>query len=345
MSVSISKTVTGGDEASELVQLHICVQDEDWLGTFDTIEVERSRGLSTGPFEPLTATTWKSARVPEDGGNEPATPAVSGTYDVVGDELILRVNEVDEYTVTFLDPGPGVLTLHEAAAQITSDLPQIVRAWVDEDSHLVLETYEPGTGASLRVVGGDAAPKLGLPTTEPDSLAYGKAAKIALQPGKERYSFTDIRGSTEYFYRTRFHGSSSNVASEYSQPQPSTQSLGLGTEHLVCGQVRLVRLDGQPLCGVNVRVFSQNKLVEVDSHLVTGRQLQTVSNADGIAAFTLVRGMEVTVAIDGTSLVRDITVPEDVDEGVFNLLDPSLGPDDYFQVRHPDIEYAQKRSL
>ncbi len=345
MSVSISKTVTGGDEASELVQLHICVQDDDWLGTFDSIEVERSRGLSTGPFEPLTAPTWKSARVPETGGDEPTVPAVSGTYDVVGDELLLRVNEIDDYTVTFTDPGPGFLTLHEAAAQITTDLPQIVRAWVDEDSNLVLETYEPGTGACLRVVGGDAAPKLGLPTVEPDSLAYGKAAKIALQAGKERYTFTDIRGSTEYFYRTRFHGSANNVASEYSQPQPSTQSIGLGAENLVCGQVSLVRLDGRPLCGVNVRVYGQDKLVEVGDRLVTGRQLQAVSDADGIAQFTLVRGMEVTVAIDGTALVRDITVPEDIEEGVFNLLDPSLGPDDYFRVQHPDIEYAQRRTL
>mgnify|MGYP000536589946 CR=1 FL=1 len=345
MSVSISKTVTGGDESSELVQLHICVQDEDWRGTFDRIEVERSRGSSTGPFEPLTADLWASARVPEGGGDEPITPAISAQYDVVGLELLLRVNEQDEYTVTFTDPGPGTLTLHEAADQIEVALPQVVKSWVDEDSQLVIETFEPGTGAALRVVGGDAAPKLGLPTTEPSSLAYGRAAKITLQEGKERYTFTDVRGSTTYYYRTRFYGSTGNVASEYSQPQPSTQSLGISADGLVCGQVRLARLDGRPLCGANVRVYGQNALHEVKGFMVSGPQLQVTTDTDGVASFTLIKGSSVTVAIDGTSLVRDIVVPEDADEGVFNLLDPSIGPDDYYRVRHPDIEYAQKRTL
>jgi hypothetical protein len=345
MGVSISKVVTGGSAANALVQLYIYVQDSDWLGTFDYIEVERSRGLSTGPYEPMTGTMWAAARLPLDGGDEPSVPPVSASYDVVGLELLLRVNEGDDYTVTFQDPGSGVLSLFDAASQIRTALPNVVNAWVDADSRLVLETYETGTPAALRVVGGDAAVRLGLPTSEPYSLAYGKASKIVLQPGKEQYVFTDARGSSEYFYRTRFFGSALNTASAYSLPQPATQAAGVGAENLVTGQVRLASLNGKPLRGVNVRVFCRNNLVEAAGFVISGPQLSSITDEEGLASFTLIRGMDVSVAIDGTSLVREIRVPEGAEEGVFNLLDPSLGPDDYFRVKHPTIEYAQRRSL
>ena len=344
MSIGITKTATG-DGVSELVQLHICVQDEDWLGTFDRIEVERSRGLSTGPFEPLTADTWEAARIPKDGGDAAASPPTGPTLAIVGDTLELRVNEQDDYTVTFTDPGPGVLTQAEAVSQINTALPQVVQAWIDSDATIVLATYEAGTGAALRVVGGDAAPKLGLPTTEPDSISFGKAAKLALVPGKERYTFVDIRGATEYFYRTRFFSTVNNTASEYSHPQLSTQFSGVDAGNLVCGQVRLSRMNGQPLSGVQVRVINRSGLHETEGWLVAGRQLQAITDDGGLASFTLIRGMQVDVAIDGTSLVRTLTVPTDPEEGVFNLLDPALGPDDYFRVKHPDIEYAYKRTL
>jgi hypothetical protein len=96
---------------------------------------------------------------------------------------------------------------------------------------------------------------------------------------------------------------------------------------------------------VQVRVFNRAGLFEKSGALVSGNQLTALTDASGVASFSLVRGMTVEVAIDGTSLVRQITVPEDPAEGVFNLLDPAIGPDDYFRVKHPDIQYAYKRTL
>jgi hypothetical protein len=343
MSVDISKTVTDGGTV-QLVQVNVCLQDTDWQGNFDRIEIERSRGLSTGPFEPLTADVWTNARIPADGG-APATGPVTGpTLAIVGETLELLLGEEYAYTVTFTDPGPGTLTVQQAAAQIQFQVP-LLQAWVDDNARLVLQTVMAGTGAALRVVGGDAAPALLLPTTEPDSVSFGKDARLALVLGKERYCFRDLQGSDGYFYRMRFFDTATGATSSYGAPAPVPRANGLGCEDVVEGRVRLVALNGRPLCGVQVRVFNRAGLFEKSGALVSGNQLTALTDASGVASFSLVRGMTVEVAIDGTSLVRQITVPEDPAEGVFNLLDPAIGPDDYFRVKHPDIQYAYKRTL
>ena len=346
MGISISNiTVVGEETSTELVQLNICVENSDWEGFFDRIEVQRSRGLSTGPFEDLTASTWAPARVPADGGNEPAIPVLGPTVDAVGDDIDLCINETDEYTITLTDPGTGVINYAEAAAQITAALPQLVRAGVDADGTLVIQTCQAGTAASLQITGGDGAAKLGLPLALPDSLSYGKDARIALLKDKESYTFFDIRGNSSYFYRTRFFNSTNNTASDYSNPQPANQAAGVSASELVCGRVRLAGLNGKALSDVRVRVFTTPQLNQVDGFLITGGALEAITGNDGTAQFSLVRGTAVTVAIDGTDLVREIVVPSDTEEGLFNLLDPSIGPDDYFRVKQPNIEYAQRRSL
>lgn len=343
MGISISSTVAGGEASTELVQLHIFVEEDDWLNVFNQIEVWRSRGLSTGPYEELTADSWRPARLPADGGDLPATPVTGPSVIISGLELQLRLNEQDDIIVLFTGVNP--LSYAQAASQIQSQSAGRLRSYVDEDSNLVVETLEPGTGAILRVVGGDAAPFLGLPTTEPDSLAYGRDARISLVAGREKYLFNDIRGKSTYFYRTRFRNSDQETWSEFSQPSPADQSIGLSHENIVCGQLCMVRLDGKPLRNQLVRVFNRYKTQQVESKLVAGPELDAVSDMDGKVQFFLVRGSQVTVSIDGTDIVRDIEVPTDPLVGIFNLLDPNLGPDDYFKVRVPRIEYAQRRTL
>jgi hypothetical protein len=342
MSVSVSK-ITLGDGESEVVALHLFVEDTDWHGLFDQVEVQRSRGLSTGPFEPVTAVTWCGARVPSDGG--PATALAGPTVDVVGRDLRLKLSETEEVAVVFTDPGPGVLTTAQAAAQIAQQLAGRVLAWVDEDGRLVLETVQSGTGAALRVVGGDAVSLLGLPASEPSSLAFGCDAHIHLTKGKERYYFIDQRGSSAYFYRTRFRNQLLSTVSQFTQPSYAAQPLGVSADSIVCGRLELVGLDGRPLANVLVRVFNRFQPQAVEGKLLAGPAVDGLTNEHGTLELNLVRGAQVTVAIDGTSIVRDITVPTDPGVGVFNLLDPAAGPDDYWRVRAPDIEYAQRRSL
>jgi hypothetical protein len=343
MGISISKTAVATDEATELVQLHIFVKEGDWFGTFDEVEVWRSRGLSTGPYEELTADSWRSARIPADAGDQVSSPPTGPSVTIVGEELQLKVNEKDDLLIIFTGVDP--LTYADCATQIQTQGAGRLRSYVDESSVLVIETSEPGTGAILRIVGGDAAPKLGLPLLEPSSLAFGRDGRIQLMKGREKYAFNDIRGNSGYFYKTRFRNRMNRSFSEFSQPSPADQSIGISGENIVCGQLQMVRLDGKPLRSQLVRVFNRYKTQQVEDRLVAGPSLEVVSDMDGKVQFFLVRGSEVTVSIDGTDIVRDIEVPTDPEVKVFNLLDPALGPDDYFKVRVPVIEYAQRRTL
>lgn len=345
MSVSISKSTTVGDGVSELVSLTIFVEDADWFGTFDQIEVHRSRGLSTGPFEPVTSSYWATARVPYHGGDVPVSLVPGPNVDVVDRDLLLLLNETDELEVVFTDPGPGVLTLYEASQQIEGQASGRLIAWVDADAQLVIQTVQPGTGAALRIVGGDAASLLGLETVEPNSLAFGRDAHVALVRGKERYYFIDQRGASDYFYRTRFRSRLDNTVSSFTQPSYAGHPLGVSKENIVCGRLELVGIDGRPLKNILVRVFNRFAPQTVENKLVAGVVVDGLTNEYGLLELNLVRGVEVTVAIDGTSIVRDIMVPTDVSVGVFNLLDPTAGPDDYWRVREADVEYAQRRTL
>lgn len=342
MGVSISKL--GGDGLPEVVQLHMFVEDSDWLGVFDQIEVQRSRGLSTGPYEPLTADGWLPARVPATGGSAPAVPFLGATVDVVGRDLRLLIDETDELSIVFVDTGSGVLTLSEAAAQVALQSSGRLRSWVDSAGVLVVETVRPGTGAALRVLGGDAASSLGLPTLEPEALAFGRDAHLSLLRGKQSYSFVDLRGESSFFYRTRFRNRAMNTVSAFTQPSYASSPLGVSGGNIVCGRVNLVGLDGRPLQNVLVRIFNRYARQEVEGKFLAGAAVDGVTDASGTLELNLVRGAEVSVSIEGTDVVRDIRVPEDPAISVFNLLDAMVGPDDYWKVRGRDVQYAPRRS-
>lgn len=330
--------------SEEIVQLQILVKQEDWKGLFDQIEVWRSRSSINGPYEEFTNSRWAAARIPKLAKDEPATPVTGRSVVIVGLTLQLRVNEQDDLVITFTGADP--LTYSDAASQITAQGKTKVRSYVDEDGLLVIETTEPGTGAVLRIVGGEAAPLLGLSIDEPDSLAFGRDARISLRDGVESYLFTDVRGSDAYFYKTRFRNKTTQGVSELSQPFSSGQALGLTSASIACGTLCLVGLDGKPLNNIEVSVYNAFRGDLVEGKLVSESSQRKITDSNGRVEFFLVRGTKLTVAISGTSIVRDIVVPTDPSVLIFPLLgaDPGTG-DDHWKVQVPDLVYAERRSL
>jgi hypothetical protein len=281
--------------------------------------------------------------LPVYGGDAPLTPINGPTVDVVGRDLELLINERAPLSVTFADLGQGVLTLTQAAAQIAAASVGQLRAWVDANVVLVLETTQPGTGAALRVVGGDAAPLLGLSA---DTVAFGKDAHPALVSGLERYTFNDVRGSRSYFYKTRFRGTALNIVSAFSRPvQPAQETVAVSADDLICGQLFLIGMDGAPLKNVAVDVHNRYPSQLVGGRLLGGGILNASTDETGKVEFFLVRGAQVTVAIENTRIARDITVPTDPALQFFNLLDPGIGSSDVFTVQQLELEYAPRRSL
>lgn len=331
---------------TELVQLQILVEESDWITLFDRIEVWRSRDGLLGPFEELTADSWSPARVPALGGDEPSTPVSGGSVVVVGKTLEFRLNEDEDTDITVTLTGTDPLTLSDVASQIIAQSDTKLHSYVDEDANLIVETTEPGTRAILRVLETDGAVIVGLPVEEPESLSYGRDARIPLLVGTTRYSFSDIRGSTTYYYKTRFQNRNTGAYSEFSPPFSVSQATGVSSSSTVCGQLDLIGLDGRPLANRAVTVYNKFRADQVEGKLIAGGPVVHVTDNNGHVEFTLVRGSLITVAISGTNIVRDIEVPTDSSVSIFNLLDPTVSPtDDVWVVNTPNIIYAERRSL
>lgn len=332
--------------STELVTLQVLVTEDDWLGSFDQIEVWRSQDTVQGPYEELTDESWKPARIPKLAKDEPSSPVTGPLVIISGETLEFRVNEDDEDDIEVTISGANPVSFADIASQITAQGLNKVRSYVDEDGTLVVETLQPGSGAVLRVLETDGAAIVALPTTEPESLSYGRDARIPLIIGTSSYQFSDIRGSTEYFYKTRFRNRLSDGFSEFSQPFTVGQATGITSTNVICGELDLVGLDGSPLAFREVSVYSSYHGELVEDKLVAGGPQTRMTDANGHVEFLLVRGVAVTVAVSGTNIVRDILVPEDSSVAVFGLLDPSVSPsDDVFVVQRPDIVYAERRSL
>jgi hypothetical protein len=345
-TIAVSQLLVDEDaeSTSETVQLQILVKDEDWAGLFNQIEVWRSRDTVSGPYEELTADSWKRARIPKTAGDEPSSPVDGASVIISGEVLQFLVNEQDTYVVTISGVDP--LTFAEVAAQVVAQGQGRLDSYVDSNGVFVVETTEPGTGAILRVEETDGAAVLALPTSEPECLAYGRDARISLKTGTEEYLFTDVRGDSTYWYKTRFRNKLTQAVSEFSQPYSVGQALGISRANIVCGQLDLVGLDGKPVAYREVSVYPSNLGELIEDKLVVGPSQLRATDSNGHVEFLLVRGSTVTVAISGTSIVRDIEVPTDATVSVFGLLEASVGPvDDVFVVNRPDIVYASRRSL
>lgn len=345
-TVTVSPLLVDEDaeSTSEMVQLQILVKEEDWLNLFDQIEVWRSRDTLNGPYEELTAARWLRARIPKTAKDKPSSPVTGPSVVIAGETLQFKVNEQTDYVIAISGVDP--ISYADIATQIISQGATKLDSYVDTDGVLVVETTEPGTGAILRVVESDGAAIVGLPTEEPESLAYGRDARITLKRDVEEYLFTDIRGASTYWYKTRFRNRLSQAVSEFSQPFSVGQALGISRSNIVCGQLDLVNLDGTPLAYREVSIYGAYQGELVEDKLVAGPAQVRLTDSNGHVEFLLVRGTACTVAIAGTNIVRDIVVPTDTSVSVFGLLDPEASPtDDVFVVQRPDIVYAERRSL
>lgn len=335
--------MTAGSIATQqAVELDLFADEPGWVGRFDRLEVWRSRATEAGPFEPLTDHAWTSARVPAAvaGG---ASAADGPNVNLDGLKLELKVNELVDISVPFAGTDP--FTFAEAAMQITTAALGLVRAFVTAEGRLVLETAGCGLQAILRVVGGDAAPLLLLPTTEPESVSFGRDARVPLVAGVARYAFTDPNGSATYFYKTRFFNASTHETSAFSEAFQAPSIARLSPAALVRGMVDLVDAMGNPIANRSVLVYLRLQGTQIEGKAVVGGSSRGWTDKAGHAEFLLPRGARISVSIAGTDLSRDIDVPTDPAITTFDLLDPNFGKDDLFAVQQPNIPFAARRSL
>ena len=324
-------------------ELALFFDSSAWEGTFDRVEVWRSRGTAQGPYEPLHDDSWMPARLPLNTPGDPPSPAQTGpSTPLNGTTLQFLVNEVTPVNITFSGTDP--FTFAQAAAQIIAQGQGLVTAFA-LNGVLVVQTMQAGLQVTLRCVGGTAAPLLGLATVEPGSLAFGRDARIVLVQGQENYSLVDPNGSFSFFYQARFFKTVANVVSEFSTPFQGRPLVGLPTSGLCRVYVNLVDLLGNPLVNQEVLIHNKFNGQQVAGNTIVGTTITLLTDVTGHAEALLARGSSITVAITGTSLARDVVVPTDTTIESIDLLGPGVGSNDLFTVQVPNIPYAVRRSL
>lgn len=325
----------------QALQLTLLIASSEWEGSFDRLEVWRSRATADGPYDALHDDSWSPARLPV--GFTGAASGSGPSVVLVGKSVSFLVNESVPITVTFTGSDP--LNFGQAASQIIAQGQGLLSSFVSGGT-LVVETVQAGVIATLRCTGGDAAPILGLPTQECDgSVAFGRDARILLVHGQTLYGFVDPNGSTAFFYKTRFYNAQRQLWGDFSDPFQGRRSSALPAENLVLCYVDLVDQNGNPAHNVEVLLHTRFGGVQANSRTVTSGSQRLLTDADGHAEALLVRGVEVGVALGGTPLARNVKVPTDPAIQSLNLLAPGSGSDDLFEVQVPNLPYAARRTL
>jgi hypothetical protein len=324
-------------------ELDFNIESSAWQGAFDRLEVWRSMVDKYGPYAPLHGNVWAPATLPI-GFTEP--PSGSGpSVFISGLSIDLTVSTPSGSTpLSIAFTGSNPLTYAQAATQIAAGSQGLLTSYAS-GSTLVIQTVAVGEAVYLLCTGGDAAPLLGIPTAEPDSLAFGQDARIVLTLGQTQYSFVDGNGSSLYWYKTRFYNSQTLLTSDFSLPFQGPQAPGLPQSSLVLCYVDLVDLNGNAYANQEVLVYSRFNGTQVGSQTVTGGSQKLLTDVTGHAQLLLPRGLAVTVSIPGTTLARDFCVPTDPTVTTLSMLSPGVGKDDLFTVQVPNIPYAVRRTL
>lgn len=293
------------------------------LTLYNRLQVFRSE---SGPLGPWSATA-SSAAAASILGDETTAP-----FKLNGTALELKIDLVDLVSCAFagVDPYNLVDTVTDVNAALG-----VLGSAVGDNGSLRISTASTGTAASIEINGGDAFPFLGFQASD---SGVGVDAAILLVAGVQEYIYTDNNGSSEYWYRTRYHNSVTGQSSEYNAPFPAKPVRNLPIANLITGYCDLVGLKGEALVGKRVHVYNLFQSV-VLGYVIAGTAETAEADKDGHVEFTLIRGSRIDVTVEGTSIRRRVVVP--TTGASFDLFDPALA-DDEFGIQKPVINYAER---
>lgn len=312
------------------VRLELTYREIDF-SLYDSIIIWRSTLGANGPFTRITAVAARGARVPNIEGS-----ASAGAGPYINANGLAATFVTRDGTFTLSATGSDPMVLSDVASQLQDGSAGRLLAFISE-GQLVVQTTRIGQAAYLEV-SGDLATRASLPVAE---RTYGFDQHLVLIRDQLRYSYVDTTGDSSYFYKTQFRSSSSGAESEFSgvfSPSDVAEASGV-----VIGYVRLVDAAGRPAQGKQIRLFSLGSTQPGVVHI--GGDVVATTDREGYAAFTVLRGATVQVVVDGTNLVRDVSVPTDTSIESFDLLASVYSSDDAFTVQRPVLAAAPRRSI
>lgn len=279
---------------------------------YTTIEVWAASDYNQ-PFYEITAASAQAAKL--------TSAEAQTTFRMGGHTLKVSINGGAEQSISF-DQLLDLWTPAQVAARINQVVPLLATV-----VGMTVVLTAPTTGrVSTVLITYSSSPNLGWKAGD---LAHGLDARIALVGGTFVYSYSDLGGSSSNLYKTRFSAGGVNPISDFSAaahgapPPVSGLSLSIATATFADASGRplkrkvIIAMDSPPIAAGTTVVGSIDPIV-------------VESDDNGFFQVSLVQGMQVQVAIEGTNFVRRITVPA---TATFDLLAAMSAAPDPFTVQ------------
>lgn len=309
------------------------IDDPDLVLTqFDVTTIQRSVTSEVGPFTNLTEDVAEAATLLGTG---------VGPFNLSGLTLQVIFDEGSQDDITFTGVDP--LSPNNVASQIDTAVGAAVAA--NESSQIRLTSTIPGTDSKVIIVGGDASAltELGFTAAQKD---IGADAHVPVVSGTSAYQFIDEDGIQGYWYRTIYKNTTSGALGTPGTAFQASPVSPLDPTSLSLCTIDLVDANGLAREGQKIVFYPISPVLESTTPpnigIAIGRKpIIMTTDAAGHAETDLVRNLQVRVLFEGTSLIRDITVP---DAASCDLLDLIGTAPDIFDVVVPNLPAAPRRT-
>jgi hypothetical protein len=310
------------------VNLTIFVQDiATALASYDTLKVGRSTDGENGTYYELTAAAAAEAEL--------TAPNIQN-YDVVAKTLQLIVDHAAQQDIVFT--GVGELSADQVASQINAIIASIAS---EVGGYLNLKSTLTGTVSVIDIVGGGAAAEFGWVAGDRD---IGEEQYVALLAGVSTYQFTDRDGEADYWYRSAYYNTSNGLQSAWSEPFKGAVGTVITAPNLSLATIDMVDPTGAAVSEQKITFHPMHVPLQVEGYQAAMLRSSLTIETDntGHAEVSLIRGLRLRVVFEGTSYIREITVP---DQATFDILDLMAAAPDPFSPVSPEIPDAIRRSL
>jgi len=299
------------------------------LSSFDVIRVKRSTTGQAGPFDLLTADTAVAATL---------TAPTAGNYVVAGKQLQFEYDAQPQVSLTFVGTAP--LTAAMLATQINAAAGATVA--FDDSGTLRLTSPNTGTSSRVEIIGGDSLTDFGWTAGTRD---IGEDAHVILIADQVLYDYTDNDGDATFWYRAQYFNTVNLLASQDGAPFQGTPGTVVPAANLSKAVVKMADGTGTANANLVFTLYSVQEFLSVAGFNVGLNRAPIgtiVTDSIGEGELLLVRGLRLKVVIDGTSVIREIVVP-DTDE--FDLLALMGTAADPFDIQTPEFNLALRRTL
>jgi hypothetical protein len=251
--------------------------------------------------------------------------------------LSLKIDQGAQVDVLFTGLAP--LSTDQVVTQINAAVGAIVAT--NDHNVLRLTSTLTGTVSKIVAVGGSANSIFGW---QDGQWALGLDAHITLQQDVSAYNYVDHDGMAGYFYVCQFYNTTNALESADSDPFEGDVGTLVPANKLCTMRVDLVDARGIAVPGQEITFYPQHELLEVAPYQVALNRapITVVTNNAGHAEVTLVQGLHVRVAFEGTSIIRDIMIPNSTSA---DLLHEMSSVPDPFDIKRIPFPIAPRRSI